>query len=443
MVVLTHNTCFKLLLTLFSEISTLIQQPIERPGFHSHPTASSFNSGKMPTARDIPSVALTDVEIVGSNSFQPYMSRVGVLYEQSQRLRDTEYDFEAIHSNRMDNNFQEYPASSHLEGHLDFAAKEHFASRKKVAVRKELPKSCYDPPPLSAIPKVYFSADFRLENPRTFDIVIERSDVVPSSSGERARDGAAGPPRKSLATNAILQEKLSYYMDTVEANLQSSIALASNAFFTALESLKELHSDTIESVDKVKTLRKYLDSLDNDVSMKGLHLIQKRRMYHNLHQMSDGLLQIKRIMKKVSHCESLVDHEETEEVLKEILVTELLISGKPGNFSGEESIAQRQFQDLRGVAELKSVLTDLEILRSRTGKLFESRIHSLLIGDLRHHVESTETVEVLSRWDAASLRSQEYRKSEIAASPGYRTVSEDFRTTLYLTSLVYISLVPQ
>ncbi|EPE30900.1 hypothetical protein GLAREA_03867 [Glarea lozoyensis ATCC 20868] len=413
-----------------NEISALIQQPIEPPRFHSQAAAPSFNSYKMPTAQDIPSVALTDVEIVSSDSFQPYISQVGALYEQSQRLRKGENEFEVTYSKRLDNNFQEYQVSFPFGEQLDFTAKKHFDSGEKVAIGKEISKNYHDPPPLSTVPKVYFSPDFRLENPRTFDSVIERSDVVPSTPLERQIHGAAVPQRKPLATNAILQEKLSYYMDTVEANLQISIALASNSFFTALESLKELHLDTIESVSRVKTLRNYLISLDNDVSNQGLHLIQKRRMYRNLHQMSDSVLQMKRIMEKVAHCESLVDQEEAEEALKEIRATELLISGAPGDVAGEEGMAQSQFQDLRGVAELKNVLTDLKTLRSRTGKLLESRFQDLLICDLRHHAASIDTVDVLSRWDAASQRSQEHRNSKIDTSPGYHTVSEDFRTTL-------------
>ncbi|KAF5016597.1 hypothetical protein F66182_11675, partial [Fusarium sp. NRRL 66182] len=67
--------------------------------------------------------------------------------------------------------------------------------------------------PLSTIPIVYFEEDFHLENPRTFDVVSEKSEVVRQPSKPLAGNGAAIEPstvgRKALATNAILQEKLS------------------------------------------------------------------------------------------------------------------------------------------------------------------------------------------------------------------------------------------
>lgn len=68
---------------------------------------------------------------------------------------------------------------------------------------------------MSTIPSVYFDQDFNLKSPRAFDVVSERSDVVPPTSTPRTvHKGNAPAPRKVLATNAILQE-LSWYMDTV------------------------------------------------------------------------------------------------------------------------------------------------------------------------------------------------------------------------------------
>ncbi len=88
------------------------------------------------------------------------------------------------------------------------------------------------------------------------DVVSERSEVVqPTPGSEKASNGHAVAPRKALATNAILQEKLSWYMDTVEMHLIQSISTASTTFFTALGSLRELHSEAAESVEKIKALR--------------------------------------------------------------------------------------------------------------------------------------------------------------------------------------------
>ncbi len=166
---------------------------------------------------------------------------------------------------------------------------------------------------MSTIPTVYFDEDFHLENPRTFDIVSERSEVVPPAAGagsseeKHATNGKATAPRKALATNAILQEKLSWYMDTIEMHLISSISTASTTFFTALGSLKELHTEAAESVQRIQTLRKELQTLDEEIASRGLDIVQRRRRRENLQQLHDAVLQLREIVDGLAACESLVD----------------------------------------------------------------------------------------------------------------------------------------
>ena len=120
--------------------------------------------------------------------------------------------------------------------------------------------------PLTTIPTVYSEEDFHLENPRTFDIVSENSEIV--------RDPRGTPNgRKSLASNAILQEKLSWYMDTVEVHLINSISTASKSFFSALGSLRELHNEAADSVDRIQKLRKELARLDKEMAIDGLKVV--------------------------------------------------------------------------------------------------------------------------------------------------------------------------
>ena len=130
--------------------------------------------------------------------------------------------------------------------------------------------------PLSTIPSVYFEEDFRLENPRTFDIVSERSEVVrpPGPNKEANGSAEAGPAfgRKALTTNAILQEKISWYMDTVEVHLISSISTASTSFFAALGELRELQSEASDCVEKIKILREDLARLDKEMAVGGLKI---------------------------------------------------------------------------------------------------------------------------------------------------------------------------
>jgi vacuolar protein sorting-associated protein 54 len=222
-------------------------------------------------------------------------------------------------------------------------------------------------------------------------------------------------------------------MDTLEVHLINSISAASASFFSALGSLGKLDSEAAESVKKIKTVRKDLASLDVDVVIKGLELLQKRQRHHNLHQIDDAALQLKRIVDRFTYCKLLIDEEDVEKALVEIDAIELLMAGKRDEAFENKTLTHVQLRDLRGAAALQEMASELTILRSRIGKAFESKAHSLLIGDLRRHVRSVSTQEVLLRWEAASLRAKGVHARQLSSFPAYMTITDEVCTPLSST----------
>jgi vacuolar protein sorting-associated protein 54 len=277
---------------------------------------------------------------------------------------------------------------------------------------------------------VYFEEDFHLENPRTFDVVSERSEVVRPAPGtpdeRRGTNGNAVAPRKALATNAILQEKLSWYMDTIEVHLISSISTASTSFFAALGSLKDLHSEAADSVDRIRELRKELDQLDQEMAVGGLKIVNMERKRENLKQLSDAVQQLKLIVEFVGKCEALVDGGDVYTALDSIDSLEKLISGEQ---QGKQTM-HIQLRDLRGATALQGVANDLDTLRLRMGKVFEARFLTTLLGDLRSHVDDVLTADTLQRWSNASQRSRGGHNREQSAFPAYLAMSDEFRSQL-------------
>jgi vacuolar protein sorting-associated protein 54 len=285
------------------------------------------------------------------------------------------------------------------------------------------------PPPLSTIPAVYFDEDFHLENPRIFDVVSERSEVVRPTQGsdeKGASNGQAAAPRKALATNAILQEKLSWYMDTVEMHLIQSISTASTTFFTALGSLRELHSEAADSVERIKALRKELKDLDEEIATGGLNIVHQRRKRENVKQLHDAVMQLREIVDGVAVCESLVDAGDVNEALDHIDALERLIAGE----ASDDSHAGTRLRDLRGATALQGVNSDLDTLRLRIGKTFEAKFISTLLTDLRTHVERVSHQEVLMRWSSASMRARGTHSREPSAFPAYMAATDVIRTEL-------------
>jgi vacuolar protein sorting-associated protein 54 len=74
---------------------------------------------------------------------------------------------------------------------------------------------------------------------------------------------------------------------------------------------------------------------------------------------------------------------------------------------------------------LGGVAKDLISLRFRIGKVFEDKVHMVLIDDLRRHVRSVETEELLFRWETASLRAKGDRTQELLGFPSYMDKTDE------------------
>ncbi|KAJ8125078.1 hypothetical protein O1611_g8562 [Lasiodiplodia mahajangana] len=409
--------------------------------------------GVLKEAKDIPPVTLTNVPRVDAAEFKPYLTQVGALYEQLRRMQENDEDVndQVFRRGRPDD-----MTGLRDDGHLRPGSRQSSSTRPmsagsgrsvspidspspRGAMRRRSSsgysrKQAHGPPPLSTIPNVYFDEAFHLENPRTFDIVSEKSEVVTPAPGsgpdKRLANGNAPVPRKALATNAILQEKLSWYMDTVEMHLISSISTASTTFFTALGSLKELHSEAAESVGRIKTLREELEALDQEIATSGLEIVQKQRRRENLQQLNDAVKQLKDIVESVAACEALVEAGDLQTALDKIDSLENLIAGRATTNSTNNGSPGPQLRDLRDAVALQGVNDDIGTLRFRVGKAFESRFLDILLEDLRRHVAGLSTQEVLSRWSSAAMRSRGGHSRDQSVFPAYLAKTDDLRSQL-------------
>lgn len=214
-------------------------------------------------------------------------------------------------------------------------------------------------------------------------------------------------------------------------HLISSISTASTTFFTALGSLRELHSEAAESVDRIKTLRQELNNLDREIATSGLEIVQKQRRRENLQQLNDAVKQLKEIVESVAACEALVDAGEAEKALDSIDSLEKLIAGERIPRSKQDGHGP-QLRDLRDAVALQGVNGDISTLRFRIGKAFESKFIDVLLGDLRRHIDTVSTQEVLLRWSSSAMRSRGggAHIREPSAYPAYLGSTEGLRSQL-------------
>lgn len=175
-------------------------------------------------------MTLRNIAHVDPAEFKPYLTRIGPSYERLRNVEGTED--EAANNFRNKSGETDECALVLQDGTLRSGQQPPPTRKNSIPrgsssllmevrvpgpVRRWNPevsrRATQDLPSLTTIPPVYFDADFRLENPRTFDVVTERSEVVPSRINILVLDekkvpanpsSPGGAPRKALATNAIL-----------------------------------------------------------------------------------------------------------------------------------------------------------------------------------------------------------------------------------------------
>ncbi len=412
-------------------ISTLLQPPIVRTGLlpHSNLLTGGF---KAPTTRDIPPVTLTNIPHVDSKAFQPYLAQVGPLYDAFRKANEEgEGDSQLFRRSRQedrDEDLEDILGSLSVRPGVSRAGsinsvgspmEEPQPRRRSSGQRRSHAVS-----PLSTIPSVYFDEDFHLENPRTFDVVSERSEVV--RDPKRSAD-TTGSGRKALATNAILQEKLSWYMDTVEIHLISSISTASKSFFSALGSLRELHAEAADSVDKIRALRKDLAKLDKEMAMGGLKVVNLKQRRQNVRQLGEAVSQLQAIVESVTECEYMVENGDVDKAMNQLDDVEKLIAGRETKRTNPNNIFP--IRNLDGLRALDGAVEDLAQLRFRIGKVYEVQFLTSLLDDVRHHVNSVPPNITLRRWAAAFSRSRS-RDRQPSTFPSYMNVDSELRSSL-------------
>ncbi|RYO70909.1 hypothetical protein AA0113_g2545 [Alternaria arborescens] len=422
-------------------ISTLLTPPIMRTGMVPHTTATATSGHRPPSTKDIPPVTLTNIPHIEPSAFNPYLSQVGSLYEAFQRAKaeaEAESAQPARRGSKKDDT--ESPAGTPNLAGTPFAPNGPPKPKRRTSGSKRtLPAIT----PLSTIPNIYFDDNFHLENPRTFDVVSERSEVVrPVRTATSDDHGANGsldvpqpPGRKALATNAILQEKLSWYMDTVEVHLISAISTASTSFFAALGSLRELQTEASDSVARIKGLREDLKRLDEQMAIGGLKVVEMKRRRENLRRLTDSVDQLQAVIVGLSHCDEAVVDGRLETAMTRIEVIERLITGALDTTDSQgtswlDSRLPPQLVDLRHLRALDGVFESITELKFRVGRGFEVRFVDTLLTDLREHVKRVPTHDTLERWTAASQKARGSNQKPKTTLPAYMTTDEKLRAEL-------------
>ncbi|CAG8619693.1 10364_t:CDS:10 [Acaulospora morrowiae] len=270
-------------------------------GVLNNPNSKSSSTIK-PSKNDIPSVPHTVIRKIKPTDFNSYIKQITPIFERyshnkeigtigSQPIRSPTSLKTESPTNTLATNLENLQ-STHDET-VDVPVHRLESTRNPYSVIIPSPASLGDDrtrepvielPLLETVPSVFFDPDFNLENPRIFDIVCENTDII-----------GGNPNNLGISTNAILQEKLSHYLDTVEVHLIKEISLRSSSFFAALSNLQALHSETLECVSQINGLRQKLTHIDDSQAKQGLEVVRLKRRRANMTKLYEGIKMVAEI----------------------------------------------------------------------------------------------------------------------------------------------------
>jgi len=431
-------------------ISTLLNDPRLR------------NTASKPTAREIPPVTLTNIPSVKASEFASYLSEVTSEYERYAHAKNLEVKSFLRHNRRDSIRLSRTPLSpggndrrdsfpqvlsmssptsiqsqrfsrdstpineNPLSPSASFSRRTHSRQASAASIphdyfeRQNNRRTSANFNNIASVPKFFFDESFRLENPRTFDVVSERGLVAEKNDNAN---------RKSLASNAILQEKLSWYMDIVEIHLIEEISLASSSFFSALGELQDLRQQAVQCLETIEQIRQGLKRVDEEQVDTALVIYKVQRRHTNVTKLKNAVSAIKSAVGQTKNCE------------------DLLTEGKLFDALESMESAQSQFLSVNGAAEgnmqtLPAIGTTLNRLRNisgQIGKAMQSRFSGILMADITSWVEKADKNETIRRLKSHGKRGER----GLRISMEYQHLPESLREELqtHLGGLVRTSTV--
>lgn len=242
---------------------------------------------------------------------------------------------------------------------------------------------------LNNVPKFYFNEDFRLDDPRIFNKVINNSNFLSIIDGNG----------KSI-DHEILQDELSSYLDIIEVHLINEISKSSDNFFYALDDLKKITKSSKNLTNQLQNVDEILSNLNSNKILPAKNLIKITQKYKNVLKFNQILLQIKTILNQSDLAELYYYKSDYDNCLQTIDSVFALIKGNiPPHPIVDKLILNWQFplsdvNKLPAISPLKRLLSNLI---SDTGKSYAKLFSNLLIDDLRYTYDNTNKYKTLEK----------------------------------------------
>ncbi|RCI05882.1 hypothetical protein CU098_003366 [Rhizopus stolonifer] len=314
-----------------------------------------------PNKADIPPVTHASIARIKPSDFESYLEHIQPAFERYQhnKLNTPSYPVTPEEELEEEDNKQVKRTSRNPYSLPQLLSSESLLDDDTKTPPRDLPM-------LENVPAIFFEPDFFLENPHVFDTVCEGADIVGNSG-----------PNPPLSTNSILQEKLSYYLDTVEIHLLQEIENRSSSFFEALSNLQQLHQQTLDCVSQIHTIRQKMKQIQDTECQDGLSMIRlqvKKRNLEKLHQVTRTIKEIRSAQPTIQSLLGAGDYFAALDLIDQTKTT-------------------LQQHDLSEIKALANFSAQLDEMQKAVGVMMQHDFLSILLSDLSYRLENKTKVD--------------------------------------------------
>lgn len=151
-------------------------------------------------------------------------------------------------------------------------------------------KAKEDLPSLDAIPEVFFDSSFDIANPSVWAEVMDSAE-----------------PFKGKSRDSAVQDSLSTHLDNLERHLVHEITLRSSSFFSALDNLQDLNSESSSCLKRITNLKTALGEIGGKQARKGLEIIDAQARLHSLRVTEGGVKRVAELDEMIRLAKNLAD----------------------------------------------------------------------------------------------------------------------------------------
>ncbi|KAI9320624.1 Vps54-like protein-domain-containing protein [Dichotomocladium elegans] len=345
----------------FNAISGVLNDPVKRS-----------QSTTKPSKAEVPPVPRASIPKIKPSDFDSYLEHIRPVFERYQANKMTLED-EGLSpygsSHVLVDSVEDLPVHQRPSTRNPYG---HVLSSESLALvdsEESPPPDMRELPMLENVPSIFFDPDFQLENPRIFDAVCEGADIV----------GNTGP-NPPVSTNSILQEKLSYYLDTVEVHLIREIENRSSSFFEALSNIQALHEETLDCVSQIHMIRQKMKEIQSTTCRDGLEIVRLQVRRRNL----ERLLDVIELVKEVRSAQPLI----------QVLLGQGDYFGALDLIDETRSLIDKtDMVDLKKVRALSNFTSQLDEMQKAVGIMMQHDFLGILLSDLSYHIETIDFEE--------------------------------------------------